>query len=64
MKNIIPFAYGLVTGAFVFGWTTFLIMDNINKNQIESKSNAQHHREDRQPVWQNNDTLVYRTISF
>jgi uncharacterized BrkB/YihY/UPF0761 family membrane protein len=64
MKNIIPFAYGLVTGAFIFGWTTFMIMDNINKNQTKQITNEQHHRENRQPVWQNDETLVYRTIHF
>jgi hypothetical protein len=63
-NEILNFAFGLVTGAFIAGWLVFLIMDKQTKNQIESKSNAQHHREDRQPVWQNNDTLVYRTISF
>jgi hypothetical protein len=64
-NEILNFAFGLVTGAFIAGWLVFLIMDKQTKNQIESNTqNAQHHREDRQLVWQNNDTLVYRTISF
>lgn len=63
-NEILNFAFGLVTGAFIAGWLVFLIMDKQTKNQIESNTHAQHHREDRQLVWQNDETLVYRTISF
>lgn len=66
-NEILNFAFGLVTGAFIAGWLVFLIMDKQTetKNQIERNTNHEIHRNDIKPILpKDNAAIAYRTISF
>lgn len=64
-NEILNFAFGLVTGAFIAGWLVFLIMDNQNKNQIERNTNHEIHRNDIKPILpKDNAALAYSSISI
>lgn len=39
LNEILNFAFGLVTGAFIAGWLVFLTIDKQPKNQIEANTN-------------------------
>lgn len=68
LNEILNFAFGLVTGAFVAGWLVFLIMDNKQtetKNQIEGNTNHEIHRNDIKPILpKDNAALAYSSISI
>jgi glycerol uptake facilitator-like aquaporin len=72
MKNksneILNFAFGLITGAFIAGWLVFLIMGNKQtetKNQIERNTNHEIHRSNPKPILpKDNAALAYSSISI
>jgi hypothetical protein len=66
-NEILNFAFGLVTGAFIAGWLVFLIMEKQTetKNQIERNTNHEIHRNDPKPILrEDNAALAYRTVSI
>ncbi len=64
-NEILNFAFGLVTGAFIAGWLVFLIMDKQTKNQIERNTNHEIHRNDSKPILrEDNATIAYSSISI
>ena len=64
LNEILNFAFGLVTGAFIAGWLVFLTIDKQPKNQIEANT-TETIRDNIKPIPKKENTAIaYSSFSM